>query len=843
MNFLRGLLLLLVCVSGYAQQGGARVALVIGNSSYKASPLRNPTNDSQDIAAKLRGLGFTVVERSNLTVKQIGGTLREFRSKLTPGSVALVFYAGHGLQIKGENYLPAVDADISSEEDVPTQSLATKQIMDVLGDAKTRLNLVFLDACRDNPYARGFRSASRGLSKESAPSGTLISFATRPGGVASDGDGKNGLYTSVLLQAMNSTNLPIEQLLKKVVSGVKVASNGKQEPWMEGSIEGDFCFGQCSAAQATFSDDRALWESVKDSKDVADLRAYLERFPDGLFAKVASNRIRSLQASNNDQENAAKKAQEERLTVEARKAEEQRIKAEIAKNAKLAIEAQQIKQREVQEAQRAEQAEWDEAKSTNTSDSYSAYLERYPSGRFGVQAKAAQQRLKAEVEKEAEKERIAAEARQAQELRIKAEIAKNAEAERLADEAKKVADERDRAEAAKRAEEQRAQNMVVLKQLETDVVLLLTKVKEKKEAAIKTVGQEAAIKTVERWISEVPSWYSSYPRDIGWHYVGGTQESSNRQIAVDGAIDSARMSLKAQFSQISAGTLLTATEISLDRQIAVATAVDKAQRFLADYQQLGGSIQTTLILSTTEFSSMIVRGNGRVETFDSEGPTAGGDFENHLRFEISRIPESIVSDVNRAKYVLINEKIVVEDGKYRAFVLLRYPKVEINKMWANVVAAREQREQEEADRKERERKAKIMREEERKGQEDRIRKMLSRELEMERKKLESKDQTEELQRRNFQMEIANKYAASVQAAIRPNITFNPQNISGNPAVEIYISLAADGAINARTITQSSGVPDWDRAAIAALDKTKRLPKNADGSVPGALTLILRPKER
>ena len=332
MNFLRCLLLMLVCITSYAQQSETRVALVIGNSTYRAAPLKNPTNDSRDIAAKLRGLGFTVIERSNLTVKQIGGTLREFRSKLTPGSVALVYYAGHGLQIKGENYLPAVDADISSEEDVPTQSLATKQIMDVLGDAKTRLNLVFLDACRENPYARGFRSASRGLSKESAPSGTLISFATRPGGVASDGDGRNGLYTSVLLQAMNSTNLPIEQLLKKVVSGVKLASNSQQEPWMEGSIEGDFCFGQCNALQTAVSDDRALWESVKDSKDVADLRAYLNRFPNGLFAEVAANRVRALQAAGADQGSAARAEQERRQReaseAAARKAQEERLAAE-----------------------------------------------------------------------------------------------------------------------------------------------------------------------------------------------------------------------------------------------------------------------------------------------------------------------------------------------------------------------------------------------------------------------------------------------------------------------------------------------------------------------------------
>ncbi len=314
MKFLRWLLLLLVCVSSYAQQGENKVALVIGNSTYRAAPLKNPANDSRDVAARLRGLGFTVIERSNLTVKQIGGTLREFRSKLTPGSVALFFYAGHGLQIKGENYLPAVDADISSEEDVPTQSLATKQIMDVLGDAKTRLNLVFLDACRDNPYARGFRSASRGLSKESAPSGTLISFATRPGGVASDGDGRNGLYTSVLLQAMNSTNLPIEQLLKKVVSGVKVASSSKQEPWMEGSIEGDFCFGPCNAVQTAVSDDRALWESVKDSKDVGELRAYLNKFPNGLFSEVASSRIRVMQTASADQKNSVKTEQDKKPT-------------------------------------------------------------------------------------------------------------------------------------------------------------------------------------------------------------------------------------------------------------------------------------------------------------------------------------------------------------------------------------------------------------------------------------------------------------------------------------------------------------------------------------------------
>jgi formylglycine-generating enzyme required for sulfatase activity len=288
--------LLVFSNASFAQPTENRVALVLGNSAYKSAPLRNPTNDAKDMAAKLKGMGFTVVERNNLTVKQIGSTLREFRSKLTPGSVALVFYAGHGLQIKGENYFPTVDAEIAGEEDVPNQSLSMRQIMDVLGDAKTRLNLVFLDACRNNPYARSFRSSSDGLSKVNAPSGTLISFATRPGSVAADGTGRNGLYTGALLASMDSRGEPIEQILKRVVTSVKASSKNQQEPWMEGSIEGEFCFGNCmtTLAQMVVSDDRALWDSVKDSRDVKDLQAYLNKFPRGLFAEVAGNRIKAI---------------------------------------------------------------------------------------------------------------------------------------------------------------------------------------------------------------------------------------------------------------------------------------------------------------------------------------------------------------------------------------------------------------------------------------------------------------------------------------------------------------------------------------------------------------------
>jgi len=310
---------------------GKRVALVMGNADYKGMPLQNPVNDAKDMAAALKTLGFDVILRTNITSRQIGAALREFRAKLSPGGVALFFYAGHGLQIKGENYLPAVDAEIGGEEDVPNQSLSIRQIMNVLEDSKTRLNLVFLDACRDNPYARSFRSSAGGLAKLDAPSGTLISFATRPGSVASDGSGKNGLYTENLLKIMKLPDLPIEQALKQVVSNVKRISNGKQEPWMEGSIEGDFYFLQSgdtgkvvnnkTAPEISNQDaDLALWNEVKASDSRDYLEAYLSQYPKGKYVALAKIELKRLtdvdkerdrQASGSNAANSQKLAQAE----------------------------------------------------------------------------------------------------------------------------------------------------------------------------------------------------------------------------------------------------------------------------------------------------------------------------------------------------------------------------------------------------------------------------------------------------------------------------------------------------------------------------------------------------
>lgn len=144
--------------------------------------------------------------------------------------------------MKGENFLPAVDADVKTEYDLPTQSFSLNRVLDVFSDRKAALTLVMLDACRNNPFGTTVRATGSGLAPVNAASGTLLSYATRPGSVAVDGTGEHGLYTTHLLRHMDTPDLPIELVFKRVASDVKRASRGAQEPWTEGNIDGDFVF-------------------------------------------------------------------------------------------------------------------------------------------------------------------------------------------------------------------------------------------------------------------------------------------------------------------------------------------------------------------------------------------------------------------------------------------------------------------------------------------------------------------------------------------------------------------------------------------------------------------------
>jgi Caspase domain len=251
-------LVLLLGLTAYPQQrqlvqedsrSEKRVALVIGNSAYPTAPLKNPINDAQDMAQALRGLGFDVIYRENLNQSDMKRAIREFGAKIRTGGVGLFYYAGHGVAVKGINYLVPVDAQVESEEEVEYECVDAGFVLAQMDSAGNRLNIVILDACRNNPFARSFRATSRGLAQMDAPSGTLIAYATAPGSVASDGNGRNGLYTQELLKYIRMPNLGIEEVFKRVRISVRTLTQLKQTPWESSSLTGDFYFTGPSAAK------------------------------------------------------------------------------------------------------------------------------------------------------------------------------------------------------------------------------------------------------------------------------------------------------------------------------------------------------------------------------------------------------------------------------------------------------------------------------------------------------------------------------------------------------------------------------------------------------------------
>jgi caspase domain-containing protein/uncharacterized protein DUF1566 len=219
-----------------------RTALVIGNGAYKDSPLRNPVNDATDISAVLVELDFKVIIRTDATLRQMEEALDRFWSELKGGGVGLFYYAGHGLQVQGRNYLVPVDANVVVEQDVKYRCMDAGLVLGRMEAAENELNLVFLDACRNNPFARSFRSADRGLARMDAPTGSLVAFATAPGSVAADGKGRNGIFTEALLKHVETPGVSINKLLMKVRLEVATRTNKKQVPWESSSLMGDFYF-------------------------------------------------------------------------------------------------------------------------------------------------------------------------------------------------------------------------------------------------------------------------------------------------------------------------------------------------------------------------------------------------------------------------------------------------------------------------------------------------------------------------------------------------------------------------------------------------------------------------
>jgi hypothetical protein len=228
---------------GVAQaEDQTRVALVIGNSRYPSSPLRNPANDARAMTETLREMGFRVHHHTDQTNEGMKRAIQEFGDALRRADVGLFYYAGHGIQANGRNYLIPVDAEIRNQPEVEYESVDLGRVIAQMEAAAVPLNIVILDACRNNPFARSFRSASRGLTQVTAPTGTLIAYATAPGRVASDGDGENGLYTQELLRYMRMPGLDVEDVFKQVRISLIQKTNGDQTPWESSSLVGEFAF-------------------------------------------------------------------------------------------------------------------------------------------------------------------------------------------------------------------------------------------------------------------------------------------------------------------------------------------------------------------------------------------------------------------------------------------------------------------------------------------------------------------------------------------------------------------------------------------------------------------------
>ena len=223
-----------------------KTALIIGNGNYKSGPLKNAVNDALDMAATLSEKGFTVILRQDANRADMRDAIREFGREINQGGVGLFYYSGHGLQVDGVNYLVPIDADIELKAEVAEECVSASTVLKVMEYSNNRINVIILDACRNNPFRSFSRSDEKGITRmdppQGAKQGSIIAFATAPGAVASDGDTRNGLYTAKLLRYMKIPGLTLEEVFKRARIDVANESGGHQIPWENNSLTGDFYF-------------------------------------------------------------------------------------------------------------------------------------------------------------------------------------------------------------------------------------------------------------------------------------------------------------------------------------------------------------------------------------------------------------------------------------------------------------------------------------------------------------------------------------------------------------------------------------------------------------------------
>ena len=342
--FLKYAVLALCLMCALPVHSSQRVALVIGNANYEHAPLlANPINDSVDLSAALERLGFAVTRLENLSQQNLRRSLQEFSRAAEVSEVAVVFYAGHGIEVDRKNYLIPVDAELASDRDVDFEAVSLDLVLHAVEGA-SEMRLVILDACRDNPFAAKMQSAGatrslgRGLARVEPAVETLVAYAAKEGTVASDGTGRNSPYSEALLTYLEEPGLEVGLMFRKVRDSVLGVTGGRQEPFVYGSLSSEgFYLGEIPAggfaASSTSADsddsgalqiqaadrvfqaqmlaaDREFWESIKDSDNPSDYLAYANRFKNGIYIELARIRIENLQDSSRESISSGASAEE-----------------------------------------------------------------------------------------------------------------------------------------------------------------------------------------------------------------------------------------------------------------------------------------------------------------------------------------------------------------------------------------------------------------------------------------------------------------------------------------------------------------------------------------------------
>lgn len=353
-------LLLLITAAWAQEQPGARLALVIGNGAYTAvTPLDNAVNDAVLMAGSLKKVGFKVTLLTNAKQGELTKAISTFGRQLREAgenSTGLFYYAGHGVQSFGANFLVPVDAELSDAADLSLVAVPAQAILRQMSSAKNRTNIVILDACRNNPFTSVTGIDDNGLAEMDAPTGTFLAYSTAPGETALDGENEpNSPFTAALAQAISIPGKPIEAVFRDVRIDVLKATDGVQTPWDTSSLTVDFQFNPVAPPSAEDLEMRQLWDSVKRSKDPVQVLLFLRANPDGPYTSEARSLLSELMSDETSKKPTESAEKDKQTPVDPDKSERDMIEA---------------------------------ARKAGTVEAYEAYFKAFPNGTFAELARA-----------------------------------------------------------------------------------------------------------------------------------------------------------------------------------------------------------------------------------------------------------------------------------------------------------------------------------------------------------------------------------------------------------------------------------------------------------------------